>query len=180
MLSYGLLGRAWACNPKWARKGIPVSAGRILQTDSYPWDYLWTVMERTVWRWLCQHDLVFCTQTWLDYRRIFPRSMMKNIKNRIVVSEKSTNKNRTFVLFSYLHLYTFKKMSDIIGTVTRTNSKNMTEPEPGIIRYFRVLFYPQKSVLWLLFVTRWKRHLFTIKMSFSLRIRIRIFGWYWS
>ena len=91
---------------------------------------------------------------------IFQRSM---IKNRIVVSEKSTNKNRTFVLFSYLHLYTFKKMSDIIGTVTRTNSKNMTEPEPGIIRYFRVLFYPQKSVLWLLFVTRWKRHLFTIK-----------------
>ena len=105
---------------------------------------------------------------------IFQRSM---IKNRIVVREKSTNKNRTFVLFSYLHLYTFKKMSDIIGTVTRTNSKNMTEPEPGIVRYFRVLFYPQKSVLWLLFVTRWKRHLFTIKMSFSLRIRIRIFGW---
>ena len=75
---------------------------------------------------------------------IFQRSM---IKNRIVVREKSTNKNRTFVLFSCLHLYTFKKMSDIIGTVTRTNSKNMTEPEPGIIRYFRVLFYPQKSVL---------------------------------
>ena len=91
---------------------------------------------------------------------IFQRSM---IKNRIVVREKSTNKNRTFVLFSCLHLYTFKKMSDIIGTVTRTNSKNMTEPEPGIIRYFRVLFYPQKSVLWLLFVTRWKGHLFTIK-----------------
>ena len=91
---------------------------------------------------------------------IFQRSM---IKNRIVVREKSTNKNRTFVLFSYLHLYTLKKMSDIIGTVTRTNSKNMTEPEPGIIRYFRVLFYPQKSVLWLLFVTRWKGHLFTIK-----------------
>ena len=91
---------------------------------------------------------------------IFQRSM---IKNRIVVIEKSTNKNRTFVLFSCLHLYTFKKMSDIIGTVTRTNSKNMTESEPGIIRYFRVLFYPQKSVLWLLFVTRWKRHLFTIK-----------------
>ena len=39
---------------------------------------------------------------------------------------------------------TFKKMSDIIGTVTRTNSKNMTESEPGIIRYFQVLFYPQK------------------------------------
>ena len=39
------------------------------------------------------------------------------IKNRIVVREKSTNKNRTFVLFSCLHLYTFKKMSDIIGTV---------------------------------------------------------------
>ena len=98
---------------------------------------------------------------------IFQRSM---IKNRIVVREKSTNKNRTFVLFSYLHLYTFKKMSDIIGTVTRKNSKNMTEPEPSIIRYFRVLFYPQKSVfpqgyyvMWLLFVTRWKGHLFTIK-----------------
>ena len=110
----------------------------------------------------------------LNPEGIFQRSM---IKNRIVVREKSTNKNRTFVLFSYLHLYTFKKMSDIIGTVTRTNSKNMTEPEPGIIRYFRVLFYPQKSVLWLLFVTRWKRHLFTIKMSISLRIWLRIFGW---
>ena len=56
------------------------------------------------------------------------------MKNRIVVIEKSTNKNRTFVLFSCLHLYTFKKMSDIIGTVTRTNSKNMTEPEPGFTR----------------------------------------------
>ena len=32
------------------------------------------------------------------------------MKNRIVVIEKSTNKNRTFVLFSCLHLYTFKKM----------------------------------------------------------------------
>ena len=52
------------------------------------------------------------------------------MKNRIVVIEKSTNKNRTFVLFSCLHLYTFKKMSDIIGTVTRKNSKNMTEPDP--------------------------------------------------
>ena len=91
---------------------------------------------------------------------IFQRSM---IKNRIVVIEKSTNKNRTFVLFSCVNLYTFKNLFDIIGTVTRTNSKNMTEPELGIIRYFRVLFYPQKSVLWLLFVTRWKGHLFTIK-----------------
>ncbi len=45
------------------------------------------------------------------------------MKNRIVVIEKSTNENRTFVLFSCLHLYTFKKMSDIIGTVTRKNSK---------------------------------------------------------
>ena len=105
---------------------------------------------------------------------IFQRSM---IKNRIVVREKSTNKNRTFVLFSCLHLYTFKKMSDIIGTVTRKNSKNMTEPEPSIIRYFRVLFYPQIWILWLLFVTRWETHLFTIKMRFSLRIWIRIFGW---
>ena len=65
------------------------------------------------------------------------------IKNRIVVREKSTNKNRTFVLFSYLHLYTFKNLFDIIGTVTRTNSKNMTGPEVSIFRYFRVLFYPQ-------------------------------------
>ena len=64
---------------------------------------------------------------------IFQRSM---IKNRIVVIEKSTNKNRTFVLFSCVNLYTFKNLFDIIGTVTRTNSKNMTEPEPGIIRYF--------------------------------------------
>ena len=65
----------------------------------------------------------------LNPEGIFPRSM---IKNRIVVREKSTNKNRTFVLFSCLHLYTFKKMSDIIGTVTRKNSKNMTEPEVSI------------------------------------------------
>ena len=100
-----------------------------------------------------------------DWNRLNPEGIfqLSMMKNRIVVREKSTNKNRTFVLFSCLHLYTFKKMSDIIGTVTRTNSKNMTEPEPGIIRYFRVLFYPQKSVLWLLFVTRWKGHLFTIK-----------------
>ena len=69
------------------------------------------------------------------------------IKNRIVVIEKSTNEDRTFVLFSCVNLYTFKNLFDIIGTVTRTNSKNMTESEPGIIRYFRVLFYPQKSVL---------------------------------
>ena len=110
----------------------------------------------------------------LNPEGIFQRSM---IKNRIVVIEKSTNKNRTFVLFSCLHLYTFKKMSDIIGTVTRKNSKNMTEPEPSIIRYFRVLFYPQIWILWLLFVTRWETHLFTIKMRFSLRIWIRIFGW---
>ena len=52
---------------------------------------------------------------------IFQRSM---IKNRIVVIEKSTNKNRTFVLFSCVNLYTFKNLFDIIGTVTRTNSKN--------------------------------------------------------
>ena len=65
------------------------------------------------------------------------------IKNRIVVIEKSINKNRTFVLFSCVNLYTFKNLFDIIGTVTRTNSKNMTELEPGIIRYFQVLFYPQ-------------------------------------
>ena len=98
---------------------------------------------------------------------IFQRSMIK----------KSTNKNRTFVLFSCVNLYTFKNLFDIIGTVTRTNSKNMTGPEVSIFRYFRVLFYPQILVLWLLFVTRWETHLFTIKMSFSLRIWIRIFGW---
>ena len=113
----------------------------------------------------------------LNPEGIFQRSM---IKNRIVVREKSTNKNRTFVLFSCLHLYTFKNLFDIIGTVTRTNSKNMTEPEPGIIRYFRVLFYPQIWILWLLFVTRQKWPLFETKMGASLRIRIRIFGWYWS
>ena len=45
------------------------------------------------------------------------------MKNRIVVKEKSTNKNRTFVLFSCVNLYTFKNLFDIIGTVTRTNSK---------------------------------------------------------
>ena len=76
----------------------------------------------------------------LNPEGIFPRSM---IKNRIVVREKSTNKNRTFVLFSCFHLYTFKNLFDIIGTVTRTNSKNMTGPEVSIFRYFRVLFYPQ-------------------------------------
>ena len=69
---------------------------------------------------------------------------MQHDKNRIVVRQKSTNESRTFVLFSYLRLYTSEKMSDIIGTVTRTNSKNMTESEPGITRYFQVLYYPQK------------------------------------
>ena len=90
----------------------------------------------------------------LNPEGIFQRSM---IKNRIVVREKSTNKNRTFVLFSCLHLYTFKNLFDIIGTVTRTNSKNMTGPEVSIFRYFRVLFYPQilvfpqgYYVMWLL------------------------------
>ncbi len=66
-------------------------------------------------------------------------------------------------------------MSDIIGTVTRTNSKNMTEPEPGIIRYFRVLFLSEIS-----FVTfirnEVKRTSIHHKISFSLRIWIRIFG----
>ena len=70
------------------------------------------------------------------------------IKDRIVVIEKSTNKNRTFVLFHCVNLYTFKNLFDIIGTVTRTNSKkNMTGPEVSIFRYFRVLFYPQILVL---------------------------------
>ena len=105
---------------------------------------------------------------------IFQRSM---IKNRIVVIEKSTNKNRTFVLFSCVNLYTFKNLFDIIGTVTRTNSKNMTELEPGIIRYFQVLFYPQIWILWLLFVTRQKWPLFEIKIGILLRIWLRIFGW---
>ena len=110
----------------------------------------------------------------LNPEGIFQRSM---IKNRIVVREKSTNKNRTFVLFSCLHLYTFKNLFDIIGTVTRTNSKNMTEPEPSIISHFRVLFYPQIWILWLLFVTRQKWPLFETKMGISLRIWLRIFGW---
>ena len=47
------------------------------------------------------------------------------MKNRIVMIEKSTNENRTFVLFSYVNLYTFKKMSDIIGTVNTVLSANM-------------------------------------------------------
>ena len=111
---------------------------------------------------------------------IFQRSMMKN---RIVVIKKYKWKSN-ICTFSWLHLYTFKKMSDIIGTVKRTNSKNMTGPEVSIFRYFRVLFYLQilvfpqgYYVMWLLFVTRWETHLFTIKISFSLRIWIRIFGW---
>ena len=74
---------------------------------------------------------------------IFQRSM---IKNRIVVREKVQIRIEHLYFFLPSSIY-FQKMSDIIGTVTRTNSKNMTEPEPGIIRYFRVLFYPQKSVL---------------------------------
>ena len=110
----------------------------------------------------------------LNPEGIFQRSM---IKNRIVVREKSTNKNRTFVLFSCLHLYTFKNLFDIIGTVTRTNSKNMTGPEVSIFRYFRVLFYPQKWILWLLFVTKQKWPLFETKIGISLRIWLRIFGW---
>ena len=155
-------------------------------------------LSRCLWRYTGNHRrLSECTGTvywrsyskreersvlWLfrnDWNRlnpggIFQRSMMKN---RIVVIEKSTNKNRTFVLFSCVNLYTFKNLFDIIGTVTRTNSKNMTEPDPGIIRYFRVLFYPQIWILWLLFVTRKKWHLFNTKMGVSLRIPIRIFGW---
>ncbi len=68
------------------------------------------------------------------------------MKNRIVVIEKvQTRIEHSF--FSYVNLYTFKKMSDIIGTVTRKKSKNMTEPDPGIIRYFKVLFYPQMWIL---------------------------------
>ena len=47
------------------------------------------------------------------------------MKNRIVMIEKSTNENRTFVLFSCVNLYTFKKMSDIIGTVNTVLSANM-------------------------------------------------------
>ena len=54
------------------------------------------------------------------------------IKNRIVVREKSANENRTFVLFSCVNLYTFKNLFDIIGNVTRTNSKNMTGAEVSI------------------------------------------------
>ncbi len=57
------------------------------------------------------------------------------IKNRIVVREKSTNKNRTFVLFSCVtFIYILSKIIfDIIGNVTRTNSKNMTGPEVSSI-----------------------------------------------
>ena len=55
------------------------------------------------------------------------------IKNRIVVREKSTNENRTFVLFSCLHLYTFKKMFDIIGTVNTVLSAKISFPT-GILR----------------------------------------------
>ena len=55
------------------------------------------------------------------------------MKNRIVVREKSTNKNRTFVLFSCLDLYTFKKMSDIIGTVNTVLSAKISFPT-GILR----------------------------------------------
>ena len=60
------------------------------------------------------------------------------IKNRIVVREKSTNKNRTFVLFSYLHLYTFKKMSDIIA-VSYTHLFIMIMSVYG--RFFRLYLY---------------------------------------
>lgn len=45
------------------------------------------------------------------------------IKNRIVVREKSANKNRTFVLFSCVNLYTFKNLFDIIGTVKEQTVK---------------------------------------------------------
>jgi len=38
----------------------------------------------------------------------------------------NSNKNRTFVLFSCLHLYTFKKMSDIIGTVNTVLSAKIS------------------------------------------------------
>ncbi len=41
------------------------------------------------------------------------------MKNKRVMKEKSTNENRTFVLFSCVNLYTFKNLFDIIGTVTR-------------------------------------------------------------
>lgn len=68
-------------------------------------------------------------------------------KKEVTVNGVNSNKNRTFVLFSYINLYTFKNLFDIIGTVTRTNSKNMTGPEVSIFRYFRVLFYPQILVL---------------------------------
>lgn len=45
------------------------------------------------------------------------------IKNRIVVIEKSTNKNRTFVLFSCVNLYTFKNLFDIIGLLQEQTVK---------------------------------------------------------
>ena len=45
------------------------------------------------------------------------------IKNRIVVREKSTNKNRMFVFFIYDLLYTFKKLFDIIKTIIKTGCR---------------------------------------------------------
>ena len=68
------------------------------------------------------------------------------MKNRIVVQEK-VQITIEHLYFSCLPLYTFKNFFDIIGTVTRTNSKNKTGLEPSDIRYFRVLFNPEKSVL---------------------------------
>ena len=69
------------------------------------------------------------------------------MKNRIVVKEKVQITIEHLYFFSYPPLYTFEIIFDIIGTVTRTNSKNKTGSEPSDIRYFRELFNPEKSVL---------------------------------
>lgn len=85
------------------------------------------------------------------------------MKNRIVVIEKSTNKNRTFVLFSCPHLYTFKKMSDIIGTVNTVLYAKISFPT-GILRNVTFIRNEVKKI----FIHH--------EISFSLRIRIRFFG----
>ena len=98
------------------------------------------------------------------------------IKNRIVVREKSTNKNRTFVLFSCLHLYTFKKMSDIIGTVTRTNSKKYDRTGAWYHQVFPSAVLSAKISFVTFIRNEVKRTSIHHKISFSLRIWIRIFG----
>ena len=98
------------------------------------------------------------------------------MKNRIVVREKSTNENRTFVLFSCLHLYTFKKMSDIIGTVTRTNSKKYDRTGAWYHQVFPSVVLSAKISFVTFIRNEVKKTSIHHKISFSLRIWIRIFG----